>query len=224
MARRTSLAWVFLGGLLLAGTQRGDARPAPAWAGQTPDVLAKSDVLRVDQRDKTTPGQLNQLRGGSATARELLLRVGNLRDTILILRADPTLHGRSGLYGRSRFWVNAGKLFGYIQYQAGPLNSPGTQCVIVHELAHAIEIASANWRAGNAAVRAFVLSRTIATDPSGADGSETEFPQDVALAVFAELRGVVTQGRSLTQIAESHHIALAALIPSEGQIASSAQH
>ena len=161
MARRTSLAWVFLGGVLLAGTQHGDA------AAGGP---AHSDVLRIDQRDKTTPGQLNQLSGASATARELLLRVGNLRDTILILRADPALHGRSGLYGRSRFWVNAGRLFGYIQYQAGPLNSPGTQCLIVHELAHAIEVASADWRAGNAAVRAFVLSRTIATDPSGADG------------------------------------------------------
>ena len=117
--------------------------------------------------------------------------------------------------------MNAGRLFGYIQYQAGPLNSPGTQCVIVHELAHAIEIASADWRAGNAAVRAFVLSRTIALDPSGADGSETEFPQEVALAVFAELRGVAAP-RSLAQIAEAHHIALGAISPPRDLLASSA--
>jgi hypothetical protein len=221
MARRTSLAWIVLGGVMLAGTQRGDAAPRPAGASQDGELSANVGGLRIDRRDKTTPRQLNQLRGGSAMARELLVRVASLRDTILILRADPALVGRSGLYGRSRFWVHAGTLFGYIQYQAGPLNNPGTQCVIVHELAHAIEIASADWRAGTAAVRAFVLSRTIALDPSGAGGSETEFPQEVALAIFAELRGGAAP-RSLTQIAEAHHIAFGAISPPKDMVASSA--
>jgi hypothetical protein len=53
--------------------------------------VASPVVLRIDRRDKMTAQQLTQLRRNSATARELLVRVANLRDTILIVRADPAL-------------------------------------------------------------------------------------------------------------------------------------
>src|SRR5262245_9678294 len=105
MATRTSLASILVGTLILAGTQRGDVVAMRQVAdGQDERPAASPVVLRIDHRDKMTARQLTQLRGGSATARELLVRVGNLRDTILIVRADPGLAGRSGLYGRSRFW------------------------------------------------------------------------------------------------------------------------
>jgi hypothetical protein len=225
MATRTSLAWILLGALIFAGTQRGDAvAPRRVAVDQDGARSANPVVLRIDRRDKMTPAQLNQLRSGSATARELLVRVANLRDTILILRADPALVVRSGLYGRSRFWVHSGRLFGYIQYQAGPLNTLGTQCLIVHELAHAMEIACANWRAGTEAVRSFVLSRALGSDPSGADGWETEFPQQVALAVLGELQGATAHGRSLAEIAEAHHIALPPAISADGRLASGDRH
>lgn len=220
MATRTSLASILVGTLVLAGTQHGDAAGARGASGDqdarpaTPPV-----VLRIDHRDKMTARQLTQLRGGSATARELLVRVSNLRDTILIVRADPGLLSRSGLYGRSRFWVHSGELFGYIEYQAGRLNRLGTQCVIVHELAHAMEIATDNWKAGTVAVRDFVLSRALGFGPSPADGLETEFPQQVALAVLAELEGKAG-GRTLEQIAQAHNITLPPAIPADGLQAS----
>ena len=126
MATRTSLASILLGALILAGTQRGDA-VAPRLVSLDQDGAGSTNpvVLRIDRRDKMTPGQLNQLRGGSAMARELLVRVANLRDTILILRGDPALVVRSRLYGRSRFWVHSGSLFGYIQYQSRTAEQPG---------------------------------------------------------------------------------------------------
>ncbi len=222
MATRTSLASVLLGALILAGTQRGDAVAIRVPGNQDARPVASPVVLRIDRRDKMTAKQLTQLRGGSATARELLVRVANLRDTILIVRADPALVGRSRLYGRSRFWVHSGELFGYIQYQAGTMNSLGTQCLIVHELAHAMEIASADWKAGTTAVRDFVLSRALGL--SQADGSETEFPQQVALLVLGELQGAAAPGRTLEQIAEAHHIVLPPAIPADGLQASARRH
>jgi hypothetical protein len=116
--------------------------------------------------------------------------------------------------------VHSGELFGYIQYQAGTVNSLGTQCVIVHELAHAMEIASADWKAGTAAVLDFVLSRAIGLVPSQADGSETEFPQQVALLVLGELLGGPARGQTLEQIAVAHHITLPPPIPADGLQAS----
>jgi hypothetical protein len=74
---------------LLAGTQRGDAVAIRVSGNQDAAPVASPVVLRIDRRDKMTAKQLTQLRGGSATARELLVRVANLRDTILIVRADP---------------------------------------------------------------------------------------------------------------------------------------
>ena len=224
MATRTSLASILVGTLILAGTQHGDAAGMQGASGdREPRPATTLPVLRIDHRDKMTARQLAQLRGASATARELLVRVENLRDTILIVRADPGLLSRSALYGRSRFWVHSGELFGYIEYQAGRLNRLGTQCLIVHELAHAMEIASDDWKAGTEAVRDFVLSRALELGPSAADGSETEFPQQVALAVLAELEGSAG-GRTLEQIAEAHHITLPPAVPADGLQVSTGRH
>jgi hypothetical protein len=220
MAARTSLAWILLSVLVLVGTQRGDAVAIRVSGNQDARPVTSPVVLRIDRRDKMTAEQLTKLRRNSATARELLVRVANLRDTILIVRADPALVGRSRLYGRSKFWVHSGELFGYIQYQTGTLNRLGTQCLIVHELAHAMEIASADWKAGTAAVREFVLSRAIGLVPSGADEPETEFPQQVALAVLGELLGGTARAQTLEQIAEAHHITLPPAIPADGLQAS----
>ncbi len=178
---------------------------APTDIVVNPGATAPSTaVLRIDRRDKFTPRHLEQLRRGSAMARELLDRVANLRDTILIVRADPALARKSGLYGRTRFWVHAGELFGFVEYQAGPLNSFGTQCLIVHELAHAVEIATTDRKAGTRALRSFVLERAIGSDL----GAETEFPQQVALAVLWQLQRKAAGEDSLERIALSHQITL----------------
>ena len=89
MATRRCLAWILLGALILAGTQRGDAVAIRVPGNQDARSVASPIVLRIDRRDKMTERQLAQRRAGSATARELLVRVGNLRDTILIVRVDP---------------------------------------------------------------------------------------------------------------------------------------
>lgn len=217
MTTRTSLACLILGSITIAGTQRGDVAAARTVAGS--DGAASQVVLRINKKDSLTRGHLAQLRRGSAMARELLVRVANLPDTILMICADPALVSKAGLYGRSRFWVNTGNLFGYIQYQAGPLNSWGTQCLIVHELAHAVEIATAGRSAGTAAIRDFVLSRAIGLNPA-AWGAETEFPQQVALAVLAELQGKPEQEDTLERIALAHRITFPPATPTNGVLAS----
>jgi hypothetical protein len=223
MTTRTSLACVFLGALVVAGTQRGDALAQSTAVQSGSEAAASPVVLRIDKDDTLTPRQLAQLGRGSAMARELLVRIANLRDTILILRADPALARKSGLYGRSRFWVAAGELFGYVEYQAGTMNRLGTQCLIVHELAHAVEIATADRRAGTPALRTFVQSRAIPMSPASSD-AETDFPRQVALAVFAELQGNVTQARTLAQIAEVHHITLPSVMPVDGVLTAIRPH
>ena len=206
MATRNPLALLVVGALSFAGTQRGDAvtigRPAADPKTPTP---AGASVLRIDTRDHQTPGHLEQLRRSSAMARDLLARVGNLRATVLFLRGDPAFVKKSGVYGQSRFWVQNGELLGSIRYQAGPLNSLETKCLIVHELAHAVEMASSDRTAAD--LREFVLSRAIGPDPSPAR-AETAFPRRVALAVLAQLRSRSAGGNSLAQIAEVYGITL----------------
>jgi hypothetical protein len=208
MATQTAFAWLIACALAAAALQRGDA-PLP----DRPDSHGESrggtnpKVLRIAKDDGLSAGQLAELRRRSAIARELLDRVGSLPATILIVRADPLLVRQSGLYGRSRFWINGAELFGYVQYQAASLHNASTQCVIMHELAHAVEIAMADRRGGTPGLREFLLSRAPSHDPSNGRRVETTFPRDVAVAVMQELFGGAPR-TTFEALAEAHHVTL----------------
>ena len=196
--------------LAAAGLQRGDM-PAANPSRSNSDSCgqgARQQVLRVPKEDGITSRHLAELQRQSATARELLDRVTSLPATILILRGYPLLTRQVGVYGRGRFWIDGGHMFGLLEYQTASLHNLGTQCVIVHELAHALEVAGVDRRNGTAGLRAFVLSRALGDHPLNWRGSETEFPREVAVVVLHELLGRVPARNTLSALAEAHHITL----------------
>jgi hypothetical protein len=81
------------------------------------------DVLRIERGDGVTRLHLGELERRSATGRDLLNRVARLPSTVLIIRAYPLLVRTTKLYGRGRFWIEKGQLFGYLQYQTEPLGN-----------------------------------------------------------------------------------------------------
>lgn len=206
---QSPLAYTIAAALVILALQRGDGVSARGMASN-PDVAGgpASVVLRIPKEDALTRGHIAELLRGSAIARELFTRVANMPSTILILRAAPALASQAHVYGRSRFWTNRETLFGLIEYQVRPLHNFGTECLIVHELAHALEIGGADRGGGTAGLRTFVLSRAIESDHTISDGSETEFPQQVALAVLFELLGKKARSNTLEALAQDHGITL----------------
>jgi len=208
MTAQTPLAWLVTCALAAAGLQRGDA-PAADPSATNSDSRgggASQRVLRIPKDDGLTPGHLAELHRESATARALLDRIASLPATILMLRGNPLLVRQVRVYGRGRFSVHRGTLFGYLEYQTGSLHHLGTQCVIVHELAHAFEASAVDRRIGTAGLRAFVLSRALGDDPSNWRGAETAFAREVAEAVLQELLGHAPERNTLEALAERHHI------------------
>jgi hypothetical protein len=114
----------------------------------------------------------------------------------------------TGLYGRGLFWVAGGRLFGYLQYQTESLGNDRPLCIIVHELAHAVEIAGVDRREGSAAIREFVLSRAINDNPLDWRGSETEFPRAITNQVWLELLGRVRGPSALDSLALANCVLL----------------
>ena len=220
MTIRFSFVWMIGGALAIAALQRGDAAAAGrVVADPGPHSAPSAAVLRIPKGDSITAGQLAELQHGSSIGRDLLSRVASLPNTILYLSGDPLLFDHMQLYGRSRFWVNRGELFGDLRYQVRSLHNFSTQCLIVHELAHALEIASADRREGTAGIRTFMLSRALDAKSLVEGGAETEFPQKVALAVLQDLLGKRLSDQTLDRIAEAYGIALPSRVP-ESSLAS----
>jgi hypothetical protein len=177
-------------------------------AGMVSAAGPHATVLRIEGGDDLTAKQLAELERRSATGRDLLRRIERLRSTVLIIRAYPLLVKTTGLYGRSRFWIVGDQLFGYLQYQTESLGNDRPLCIIVHELAHAVEVAGVDRREGTAAIREFVLSRAIDDDPLNWRGSETEFPRMVTHYAWLELLGHGRGSSVLDSLALSHGVAL----------------
>jgi hypothetical protein len=165
-------------------------------------------VLRIERGDGVTRLHLAELRRRSATGRDLLERVERLRSTVLIIRAYPLLVKTTRLYGRGRFWVAGDHLRGYLQYQTESLGNDRPLCIIVHELAHAIEVAGVDRRRGTDGIREFVLSRATGDDPLDWRGSETEFPRMVTHRVWLELLGRVRGASGLDALASGTGVSL----------------
>jgi len=182
-------------------------RESPLAGGGTASGPTKR-VLRIEHGDNLTARHLAELQRRSATGQDLLRRIERLRLTVLIIRAYPLLVKTTGLYGRGLFWVAGGHLFGYLQYQTESLGNDRPLCIIVHELAHALEVATVDRGAGTAAVREFVLSRAIDDDPLNWRGSETEFPRTITHHVWLELLGRVRGPSVLDSLALSNGVSL----------------
>jgi hypothetical protein len=90
----------------------------------------------------------------------------------------------------------------------------------VHELAHAVEIATADRRGGTQGLRQFLLSRALGEDPSNWRGAETEFPREVAIAVMQELLGRPPR-TTFEALAEAYHITLPTALGLRGANAAS---
>jgi hypothetical protein len=187
---------------------RLDAAREPAVAGGDTGIAPSDRVLRIVRGDDLTTKHLAELQRRSATGRDLLYRIERLQSTVLIIRANPVLVKTTGLYGRGSFWVAAGRLFGHLQYQTESLGNDRPLCVIVHELAHAVEVAGMDRREGTAAIRTFVLSRAIDDDPLNWRGSETEFPRTIMHHVWLELLGYHRGPSVLDSLALVHGVTL----------------
>jgi hypothetical protein len=187
---------------------RHASRSASAGSVQDSAKPAEGRVLRIERGDGITRHHLAALQQRSVTARDLLDRVERLPDTILIVRAYPLLVRTTGVYGRGLFWVNGQRLFGYLRYQTESLGNDRPLCILIHELAHAVEMAGVDRGSGTAGLRQFVLSRAVGEDPLNWRGAETEFPPAVAHRVWLELLGRIKGPSGLEALAAERNVRL----------------
>ncbi len=210
-----SIAGALLGTWLAAGAGHpaslvtDHASPsASAGSGQDRAEPTEGRVLRIERGDGITRHHLAALQQRSSTARDLLARIERLPDTILIIGAYPLLVRTTRVYGRGLFWVHGQRLFGYLRYQTESLGNDRPLCILVHELAHAVEIAGVDRRSGTAGLRQFVMSRAVGEDPLNWRGAETEFPPAVAHRVWLELLGRMTGPSGLEALAAERNVQL----------------
>ena len=174
-------------------------------------TVVSTSVLRVLPDDGLTRQHLARAIGGSATARELVARVEQLQDCVLILRAHPLLTEQEHLLGRGQFWVVRGHLYGLLEYQAEPLGSYRALRIINHELAHALEIGLAPRGTDTASLRPLVLAREDEELRGPVPGVETEFARAVGYRVQLELLGRLQGPSALSTVADETHLALGTL-------------
>ena len=187
------------------------ASDAEGRAGSTGKAIASTSVLRVLPDDGLTRQHLARAIAGSATARELIARVEQLQDCVLILRAHPLLTQREHLLGRGQFWVVRGHLYGLLEYQAEPLGSYRALRIINHELAHALEVGLAARGTDTASLRPLVLAREDEEARGPVAGVETEFARAVGYRVHLELLGRLQGPSALSTVADETHLALGTL-------------
>jgi len=172
---------------------------------------ATTSVLRVLPDDRLTRQHLARAIAGSATARELIARVEQLQDCVLILRAHPLLTEQEHLLGRGKFWVVRGHLYGLLEYQAEPLGSYRAMRIINHELAHALEVGLLPRGTDTASLRPLVLARENEEARGPVAGVETEFARAVGYRVQLELQGRLQSPSALSTVADDTHLALGTL-------------
>ena len=205
---RSPLAYTIAAALVILALQRGNGVSARGMASN-PDVAGgpASVVLRIPKEDALTPGHIAELRRGSAIARELFARVANMPNTILILRGAPALAARRTCTDE----VGSGRTRRHFSVSS---STRCDGCTTMEQSASS----STNWR-----------TRSKSAAPTGArdvgppdlralashrdrsamtDGSETEFPQQVALAVLLELLGKTAHSNTLEALAHDHGIKL----------------
>jgi hypothetical protein len=189
-----------------------DAKGRSDHAGPT---IATNSVLRVLPDDGLTRQHLGRAIAGSSTARELIARIEQLQDCVLILRAHPLLTVQEHLLGRGQFWVVHGHLYGLLEYQAEPLGGYRALRIINHELAHALEVGLAPRGIDTASLRPLVLARESEETRGPVPGVETEFARAVGYRVQLELLGRLQGPSALSTVADETHLALGPLSRSQ---------
>jgi hypothetical protein len=187
--------------------------PEPSNVAPAGPPGSKSVVLRIPHDDPITRDKIVYLIAHSPTARELVTRVGQLQDCVLIIRARPLLARQEKLLGRGRFWVARGYLYGLLEYQTEPRGSYFALRVIAHELAHALEVGLTARATDTASLRPLVLAREREKDHNDPRGIETEFARAVGYRVQLELLDRSPGASSLAALAGSTHLSLNAAIP-----------
>jgi hypothetical protein len=186
--------------LLLAGS-----KAVPLIADGNPSIKR---VVRVPMNDALTPGNLTRLEGKSATARDVLARLELVPDAIFIVVAHPRLVHDERLFGRGRFWVVQGRLFGILEYQAEPAGSRRALRTLAHELAHALEVGMLPRSGGTRVLRSLLELRDRDGDVDRAPGIETDFARAVAYRVHLELLGRLPNSTELLAQAERSHVVI----------------
>lgn len=176
-------------------------------AGET-GVLPHGRVVRVPHNDSLTPANLDALMRQSPTARALMSQLEHTTDTILLVRSHPLLMQQERLYGRGRFWVTKGRLYGLLEYQGEPLGSRRSLRVLAHELGHALELSASPRRRNTGALRSFALDREVGDDVEHGPGIETEFARVIGWRVGLELLGRGGAGSALDAIAQQFAVPL----------------
>lgn len=184
-------------------------QPAPVTA--VPDETPAVPVLRIQGNDPLTPGHLARLTARSATARDLVVRLERVPQAVFILRAHPLLITTERLIGRGKFWVERGRLYGLLEYQAEPIGSTRALLVLAHELAHALEVGTLP-RAGNTeSLRSLLRVREVDEGYDRTPGIETDFARAVTHRVYLEIFGHLPNDTGLLAQADAARVTLPAL-------------
>jgi hypothetical protein len=166
-------------------------------------------VLRVQPNDPLTRDNLEQLETRSATARDVIDRLQQLHDAVLIVRAHPLLVQETQSLGRGRFWVVDGRLYGLLEYQAEPRGSVRALRVLAQQLGHALEVSLTPRGRDTQTLREVLLVRGDEEKVvSSAAVMETEFARLIGRRVSLELRGRVRDGHGLADAAGAARLQL----------------
>jgi hypothetical protein len=197
--------------LVLAALMAGRPTPVTAAPDDTPPV----PVLRIQGNDTLTPRHLARLTVRSATARDLVVRLERVPKAVFILRAHPLLANTERLLGRGQFWVERGRLYGLLEYQAEPIGSTRALLVLAHELAHALEVGTLPRASNTRSLRSLLRVRELDEGFDSAPGIETDFARAVTHRVYLEIFGRLPNATGLMADADAAHVTLPAL-PGDG--------
>jgi hypothetical protein len=189
--------------------------PTPAAADAARDVKKVVDptrhaqVLRVQPNDPLTRHNLAKLAERSATARDVIERLQQFDDAVLIIRAHPMLVRETQAIGRGKLWVVNGRLYGVFEYQAEPRGSLRPLRVLAQQLGHALEVALAPRGQDTRTLRKVLVTREDLDEPMFATASvETEFARLIGRRVATELSGKTASGDGLAEAAGAARLEL----------------
>ena len=166
-------------------------------------------VVRVEANDELARGRLEQLMRRSGTVREMLGTLHDSRHVFVALRSSKDLWRLTGLDGRGTLRVAAGRIAADVEFD--PRRSPEKQLrSIAHELAHAVEIASAKGIDSTDKLREYLQAASSRRLPGVLKmrDFETPFAINVEDRVARELRANDALDGQLRALAARHGIDL----------------
>lgn len=193
----------------------------------TSNVVASAQTAKADAANTLTPLEIEVLRSAvtlvdgdsialewmtvlarrSPTFREMLgvlLRTPHVRVTLL---SRPDLRRTTRYAGRGIFTARDGRVWGLLEFDRSRLDPVPQLRMIVHEIAHAVEIACLPASDETAELRRQLEERQGLYSAGFLDALETPFPNAVVRAVMAEHDALSDTGR-LRALAETFGLKL----------------